>query len=87
MERKLASQTLSNPSSLGLEVFPADSGDVTITLTLSGVLKTIAQVQGQQAVDDLNNTYRKLIYSPKCQFIYNLQEGWRQRRWSDVGDC
>lgn len=34
MERKLASQTLSNPSSLGLEVFPAGSRDVTITLAL-----------------------------------------------------
>lgn len=65
MERKLASQTFSKPSSLGLEVFPADSRDVTITLVLSGALKTIAQVQGKQAVDDLNNTYRKLIYSPK----------------------
>lgn len=65
MERKLASQTLSNPSSLGLEVFPADRRDVTITLGLSGVLKTIAQVQGKQTVDDLNNIYRKMIYSPK----------------------
>lgn len=64
MERKLASQTLSNPSSLGLEVFPAGSRDVTITLALSEILKTIVQVQAQQAVDDLNNTHSKLIYSP-----------------------
>lgn len=49
-ERKLASQTFSNPSSLGLEVFCTGSGvystDVTITLRLSEVLKKIVQVQG-----------------------------------------
>ncbi len=64
IERKLASQTLSNPSSLGLEVFPAGSRDVTISLALSEVLKTTVQVQAQHAVDDLKNTYSKLIYSP-----------------------
>lgn len=63
-ERKLASQTLSNPSSLGLEVFPAGSRDVTITLALSEVLKTIVQVQAQHTADGLDDTYGKLIYSP-----------------------
>lgn len=43
IEGKLASQALSNPSSPGLEVFPAGDRDVTITLALSEVLKTIVQ--------------------------------------------
>lgn len=36
VEKKVASQTLSNPSSRGLVAFPADSRDVTITLEPSG---------------------------------------------------
>lgn len=94
MERKLANQTLSNPLSLGLEVFSAASSiysrDVTITLALSKVLKTVVQVQGQQAVDDLNNTWVDLLSiaglpNVKPQFIHNIQKGWRRKM--DVVDC
>ena len=92
MERKLARQTLSNPSSLGLEVFPAGSRDVTITLALSGVLKTTVQVQAQQAADNHTNTYSKLIYSPyrdsqmsnHSSFITYRRDG-GQRRMKEVG--
>lgn len=58
MECKLDNLTLSN--TLGLVFFAAGSDiysrDVTITLTLAQVLKTILQVVGQQAVGDFNCT-------------------------------